>query len=193
MGNRLSKIITRTGDQGTTGLSNNTRVSKTNQRIVAMGDIDELNSCIGLLKSSIANFSTNTQLQLLSESQLSFIQHRLFDLGGELSLPGYIFIQESHIQQLENEVNEMNQQLTPLKEFILPAGHITASQCHVARSVCRRAERSCVALHQEETINSHSLIFMNRLSDWLFTFARILNKKNNTNEVFWQKESNQSE
>jgi len=188
MGNRLSKIITRTGDQGTTGLANNTRVSKTDQRIVAMGDIDELNSHIGLLKSFIVAFSSHTHIQSQSESQLSFIQHRLFDLGGELSLPGYVFIQEQHIQQLETAVNEMNQQLAPLKEFILPAGHITASQCHIARTVCRRAERSCVALNQQETINSHSLIFMNRLSDWLFTFARILNKENGTSEVFWQKE-----
>lgn len=189
MANRLSKIITRTGDQGTTGLANNTRVPKTDQRIVAIGDIDELNSCIGLLKSAIATFSNRKHIHAKFDSQLSFIQHRLFDLGGELSLPGYIFIQEKHIQQLENEVSEMNQQLTPLKEFILPAGHITASQCHVARSVCRRAERSCVALNQTETINSHSLIFMNRLSDWLFTFARILNKENDTSEVFWKKES----
>jgi cob(I)alamin adenosyltransferase len=188
MGNRLSKIITRTGDQGTTGLANNTRVPKTDLRIIAMGDIDELNSHIGLLKSLIATYSSHTHIQARYGSPLSFIQHRLFDLGGELSLPGYIFIQEQHIQPLETEVNEMNQQLTPLKEFILPGGHITASQCHVARTVCRRAERSCIALHQQDPINSHSLIFMNRLSDWLFTFARILNKENDTSEVFWQKE-----
>ncbi len=189
MGNRLTKIYTRTGDNGTTGLGNNTRVPKYDERVIAMGDIDELNSHIGLIKSFTDNFSKDKTFIKVHSEKLSFIQHRLFDLGGELCIPGFKLLEKNHTEKLEKEIDEMNEDLSALKEFILPAGHIATSQCHVARTVCRRAERSCVKLNLNQEMNDNSLKFINRLSDWLFTFARILNKENSVEEVFWKKGS----
>lgn len=178
MGNRLSKLATKTGDDGTTGISGNIRMPKDSHRIEAIGTVDELNSAIGMtLSQSIPEKIS----QVLSE-----IQHRLFDLGGELSMPDYQLIKEKHIEQLDQWLDEFNQQLPPLKEFVLPKGDLATTSCHLARTICRRAERRLVTLSRDEEINRSAGIYLNRLSDLLFVFCRLLARVDNDNEEMWQ-------
>lgn len=179
MGNRLSKIVTRTGDAGTTGLATGDRVAKTHARVRALGDVDELNSQLGVVLT----------LDLPEEvrKRLARIQHQLFDLGGELSLPGAVVITEKQLLQLEGDVLALNLDLPPLKEFVLPGGNPETAACHLARAIARRAERSLWALHEAEPINPISLRFANRLSDLLFVAARVLARRDGGKEVSWQR------
>lgn len=178
MGYRLSKIYTRTGDKGTTGLGDGSRVSKDDARITAMGDVDELNACLGRLLT----------LPCPAEvvEMLTRIQHELFDLGGELCLPGHQFIQPAQVQWLEQQLDGLNAHLTPLAEFILPGGTPAAAECHFARTVCRRAERSVITLGKEAALNEPLLAYLNRLSDLLFVTARYLNKSAGCADVLWR-------
>jgi len=178
MGKRLTKIYTRTGDQGTTGLGDGTRVSKTHPRVKAFGTVDELNSIIGMILA-------HDLPQAVRDCFVS-IQHDLFDLGGELSMPGHQAIDAGYVTRLEITLDEFNADLPALQEFILPAGGIATSTCHLARSVCRRAERCVVALTDEESINAEVLAYLNRLSDLLFVIARVLARFENGDEVLWQ-------
>jgi cob(I)alamin adenosyltransferase len=180
MANRLSKIVTRTGDQGTTGLGDGSRVDKDALRIHAMGDIDELNSHIGLLLCE--------ELPGALREELSTIQHDLFDLGGEICIPGYALIQESHVLRLDSLLEKYNADLPRLKEFILPAGSRASSQAHVCRTVCRRAERTLVSLGKTETINDAPRQYLNRLSDLLFVLSRVLNRFAGGSDVLWEKD-----
>lgn len=180
MGNRLSKIYTKTGDNGTTGLGDGSRVAKDNLRVEAYGTVDELNSVVGLLRAELTD--THTMQPLLSR-----IQHELFDLGGELCIPNFILIKEDAITRLENAIDNFNENLPPLKDFILPAGGKAASTCHVARSVCRRAERRVYSLSQQEPVSPLALQYLNRLSDYLFVAARILAREHGGSEVLWQR------
>lgn len=182
MGYRLSKIYTRTGDKGTTGLGDGSRVEKDSPRIEAIGDVDELNSLIGVL---ITQGPPDEIVQLLT-----LIQHRLFDLGGELAIPGYQVITDQSIETLEQKLDQLNETLPPLQEFILPAGNQQAASCHHARAVCRRAERRLTQLAKEETeqVNRNALKYLNRLSDLLFVIARILARQDGGKEVYWNKE-----
>ncbi len=180
MGHRLSKIVTRTGDAGTTGLGDGSRVAKDSPRIAAIGGVDELNSTIGVL---LAETLPDAIAQCLTT-----VQHDLFDLGGELSIPGYHSITDAHIARLESEVERFNADLPPLKEFILPGGTRAAAQAHVARTVCRRAERSLVAAAASEAITGLSRIYLNRLSDLLFVIARALNRAAGRPDVLWHKD-----
>ncbi|MBV1880057.1 MAG: cob(I)yrinic acid a,c-diamide adenosyltransferase [Pseudomonadales bacterium] len=183
MGHRLSKIYTRTGDKGTTGLGDGSRVSKDDSRVDAYGETDELNSVIGLLLCE----PLSDQLQ----TWLSEIQHDLFDVGAELCIPGHVVIKQEAIDTLENQIEEMNQDLPPLKEFILPGGNRAASLCHLARTTCRRAERRTVTLaNQEDSINTLSVKYLNRLSDWLFVTARVLARQGGGKEVLWNPKRN---
>ncbi|MEO6079680.1 MAG: cob(I)yrinic acid a,c-diamide adenosyltransferase [Steroidobacteraceae bacterium] len=180
MGNRLSKIITRTGDDGTTGLGDGSRVPKDSARIEAIGTIDELNSAIGLLRS-LPDLPPPVSKLLLR------VQHDLFDLGGELAVPGYSVLTEIHVTALEDSVEEFNAQLPPLKEFILPGGSETAARCHLARTIARRAERRCWTLAQAENTRGIALIYLNRLSDLLFVLARTLARHEGREEVLWDR------
>ena len=177
MGNRLSKIYTRTGDKGTTGLGDGSRVDKDNLRVDTYGTIDELNSSIGLCLSA----SPAKQVGAC----LTRIQHELFDLGGELCMPGFALVPDSYIQGLENDLDRFNEGLPPLKDFILPGGTEAAARCHQARTVCRRAERRLVTLAREEDINEASVRYLNRLSDLLFVMARLLARADGGTEVIW--------
>jgi len=181
MGNRLTKIYTRTGDQGTTGLGNGQRIAKSHRRVEAMGTVDELNSVIGLLLCEEISGHIRDILQ--------FVQHRLFDIGGELSIPGHTMITEQNIEQLEVWIDEMNDPLPPLKEFILPGGSKAAAVSHLARTVCRRAERSVIQLaeEQEGQVQTHRIAYLNRLSDLLFVLSRQLNREQNVTDIFWQR------
>ena len=185
MGNRLTQIATRTGDQGTTGLGDNTRVSKHHLRVQAMGDVDELNSHIGLLLCE--ELPTEVR-ELLVE-----IQHQLFNLGGELSIPGYELLKPEAVLALDQALATHNEQLPRLQEFILPAGSRAAAQAHVCRTVARRAERVLVALGQEETIREAPRQYLNRLSDLMFVLARVLNRMNGGDDVYWKSERMQGE
>jgi len=178
MGHRLSKIYTRTGDQGTTGLSDGSRVDKDHARVEAMGDVDELNSLIGVLLTHAVPDAVRLAL--------TDVQNDLFNLGGELSLPGADMMLAADTTRLEQTLDLFNAELASLKEFILPGGTPAASICHVARSVCRRAERRVVTLTKSARVNTHTAIYLNRLSDLLFVSARYLNKYANTPEVLWQ-------
>lgn len=179
MGHRLSRIYTRTGDKGTTGLGNGDRVAKDHVRIEAIGNVDELNSVIGLLL-------TETLPDDLA-SACGTIQHRLFDLGAELSLPpGNDRIQAGDVDLLEQQLDHFNETLPPLKEFILPGGSKAAAICHLARTVCRRAERSLVALSGNAEVSAISLSYLNRLSDLLFVMARAMNKLGGHPDVLWE-------
>lgn len=178
MGYRLSKIYTRTGDDGTTGLTDGSRIDKDSARIMAIGSIDELNSLIGQVCSEHINPGSHA---LLIE-----VQHRLFDMGGELSMPGHQLLQADSIALLENKLDEMNTELEPLEDFILPGGCKAAAVCHVARSVCRRAERNVVALARDEVVSKCVQGYLNRLSDLLFVMARYLNKASGQADVLWQ-------
>ena len=178
MGHRLSKIYTRTGDDGTTGLGDGTRVKKTERRIEAIGAVDELNSLIGLLLAR--------ELPDEIHNALTDIQHELFDLGGELSIPGHSAISAPQVKRLETILDQFNADLPSLKEFILPGGSEASAVCHLARSVCRRAERRVVHLGEEEKINTAATEYLNRLSDLLFVLARVLNVHAGRRDILWQ-------
>ena len=178
MGNRLTRIYTRTGDQGTTGLADGTRLPKDDLKIQLLGDLDELNSHLGLLLT----YAIPTELAAC----LSEIQQLLFDLGGDLSIPGRVSVSTQHIEWLEQWLDHYNETLPPLREFILPGGTTAAAQGHVVRSVCRRAERTAVALSCREDPGPNTLAFINRLSDFLFVVCRILARINGDDEVCWQ-------
>jgi len=180
MGQRLTQIATRTGDNGTTGLGDNTRVSKNNLRVHAMGDVDELNSHLGLL---LCEPLPEEVRALLVE-----VQHQLFNLGGELSVPGFELLKPEAVLALDEALATHNAQLPRLQEFILPAGSRAASQAHVCRTVARRAERAVVALEQEETLNPSPRHYLNRLSDLLFVLARVLNRMDGGDDVYWKSE-----
>lgn len=180
MGNRLSRIYTRTGDQGETGLGDGSRTPKDSLRIQSIGDIDELNSMLGVL---LTKTLPDTGRDLLLR-----VQHRLFDLGGELSIPGHQLLTDPEVDYLEQRLDELNQELPTLKEFILPGGSEAAACCHLARSICRRAERQLVTLADHEDVNPVATRYLNRLSDLLFVMARDFNRINNQPDVFWQRD-----
>ena len=181
MGHRLSKIYTRTGDDGSTGLGDGSRVPKDHARVEAYGTVDELNACMGLLRAELP--AAHAQQALLST-----IQHDLFDLGGELCIPGFSLLKAEGIDQLEQAIDAINEHLPPLKEFILPGGNKAASTAHLARTVCRRAERRVHSLaHIEDNIGALPLQYLNRLSDYLFVLARALARENGAGEVLWNR------
>ncbi len=180
MGNRLSKIATRTGDNGTTGLGDGSRVGKDSLRVHAMGDVDELNAHIGLLLCE--------ELPGALREELVTIQHDLFDLGGELCIPGYTLIADAHIARLDALLEKYNADLPPLKDFILPAGSRAAALAHVCRTICRRGERTIVSLGNSEKLNDNPRRYMNRLSDLLFVISRVLNRFAGGSDVLWEKD-----
>jgi len=178
MGNRLSKIYTRTGDDGSTGLGDGSRVGKDSARVDAYGTVDEANSCIGLVLASDVPDDIRTLL--------TAVQHQMFDLGGELCIPGHAAIFDADIDRLEQALDGFNEALPPLKDFILPGGGEAASRCHIARTVVRRAERETVALARVETVRPEAVRYLNRLSDLLFVLARVLARASGHGEVLWQ-------
>ena len=178
MGKRLTKIYTRTGDDGTTGLGDGTRLAKESVRIEAIGTVDELNSCIGVLLAEGLEEGVRIRLEN--------IQHDLFDLGGDLSIPGRVSMSEAQVSRLEKDLDEYNVTLATLKEFILPGGARTAALCHVARAVSRRAERSVVRISPTDTVTSFHIQYLNRLSDFLFVLCRVLNRQQGVEDVLWQ-------
>ena len=180
MGNRLTQIATRTGDAGTTGLGNNQRVSKNSLRVHAMGEVDELNSHIGVL---LCEDTGSDVRDVLVE-----IQHQLFNLGGELSIPGFELLKDEAVMALDEALERYNAQLPKLEEFILPAGTRGASLAHVCRTVARRAERAVVALGNEESIREAPRQYLNRLSDLMFVLARVLNRMHGGDDVYWKSE-----
>jgi len=178
MGQRLTQIATRTGDDGTTGLGDNTRVRKDSLRVQAMGDVDELNSSLGLLLCE--------PLPPPVRELLIDIQHQLFNLGGELSIPGFELLKAQAVLQLDQALQTHNDTLPRLQEFILPAGSRAAAQAHVCRTVARRAERAVVALGAAEPLRDTPRQYLNRLSDLLFVLARVLNRMNGGDDVYWK-------
>lgn len=184
MGNRLSKIATRTGDDGTTGLGDGSRVRKDALRVQAMGDVDELNSQLGVLLCE--DMPSELREELIT------IQHDLFDLGGELCIPGFTMIKEAQVLRLDELLAKYNATLPALSEFILPGGSRAAALAHVCRTVCRRAERSIVALGNEEALNPQPRQYVNRLSDLMFVLARVLNRHTGGSDVLWEKSRNAS-
>ena len=184
MAKRLTKIFTRTGDDGTTGLADGTRLPKDSARVEAMGTVDELNSQIGVLRAC--------GLPEKLDGELADIQQRCFDIGGELALPGQAMLKTAHIEQLETSLVDHNNSLPPLREFILPGGDQATAQCHLARAVCRRAERCLWHLAREEDINPLVLMWLNRLSDLFFVYARILGRLSASEEVEWRHDSPQA-
>ena len=178
MGHRLSKIYTRTGDGGETGLGDGSRVRKDSPRVVALGEIDELNSAIGVLLAE----PVPEEIHGVLES----IQHDLFDLGGDVSIPGRATMTDGQVKRLETLLDEFNAALPHLKEFILPGGTRAAGLAHLARAVCRRAERSLVALSHAEKVGDAARIYLNRLSDLLFVLGRVLNREGGRGDVLWQ-------
>ncbi len=180
MGNRLTQIATRTGDNGTTGLGDNQRVSKNSLRVHAMGEVDELNSHIGVLLCE--EMPADVRVLLVE------IQHQLFNLGGELSIPGYELLKPEAVLALDEALATYNAQLPRLQEFILPAGSRAAALAHVCRTVARRAERAVVALGNEEAIKEAPRQYLNRLSDLMFVLARVLNRMNGGDDVYWKSE-----
>ena len=178
MGFRLSKIYTRTGDDGTTGLGDGVRVPKHSARIEALGAIDELNSQLGVLMAE-------ADLPLDMKAMLTQIQHELFELGGKLSIPNYSRINAAMVTRLEQQLDALNDAMPPLKEFILPGGSRCAALCHVSRAVCRRSERRLAALAQQEPVSSEALMYLNRLSDLLFVLCRALNRALGVPDVLW--------
>ena len=179
MGHRLTRIYTRTGDEGTTGLGDGSRTGKDSPRVNALGDIDETNSVIGLLLCEELPDDVRTLL--------IGVQHDLFDLGGELSIPGTRLLAENGPAHLEAAIDRYNTALSPLKEFILPGGSRAAAQAHLARTVCRRTERALVALAQDENVSATGRQYLNRLSDLLFVLARHLNQASGRGDVLWQR------
>ena len=180
MGNRLSKIYTRTGDDGTTGLGDGTRVAKDSLRVEAYGTVDEANSAIGVLLSESA-------IPRAVSASLTQVQHDLFDLGGELCIPGLRIIENAHIARLERELDAFNAKLPALKDFILPGGGRAGAACHLARTITRRAERRCCALARVESVAPEVVRYLNRLSDLLFVLARVLARRSRRGEVLWQR------
>lgn len=178
MGHRLSRIVTRTGDNGTTGLGDGSRVAKDALRIHALGDVDELNCSLGVLLTE--------PLPPDSAEWLRAVQHDLFDLGSELAVPGFEALTDARVLALETRVEDMNRSLPMLKEFILPGGSRAAALAHQARAVCRRAERTLVTLSQESGVSMVSRQYLNRLSDALFVLARHLNRQEGRPDVLWQ-------
>jgi len=178
MGHRLSKIYTRTGDKGDTGLADGSRIDKDHIRIEAMGTVDELNSVIGMV---LAHKIPEKIYDCFNK-----VQHHLFDLGGEISIPGHTALNDNYITYLENTLDELNADLPMLKEFILPSGGQATSTCHLARSVCRRAERRVVTLAKDGEMSPFTIRYLNRLSDLLFVIARVLARHENGSEVLWQ-------
>ena len=186
MGNRLSKIYTRTGDDGSTGVADGSRLSKADNLFGVMGDIDELNSHIGLVRAQLQRNKGQSISKDFSQA-LVIIQHLLFNIGGELAMPEYEGVNAIHIEWLEQQIDMMNTTLPPLKDFILPTGSVLVSQLHVARSVCRRAERQAVLLQEQRpaAIRRTAISFINRLSDWLFVAARFCTDPEQVSEVLW--------
>jgi cob(I)alamin adenosyltransferase len=180
MGHRLSKIVTKTGDAGTTGLGDGSRVAKDSARIAAIGEVDELNCVVGVMLAE--------PLPAAVRACLTSVQHDLFDLGGELSIPGYTAVTDGHVARLEADVERFNAELAPLKEFILPGGAPAAARAHVGRTVCRRAERALVRLAAEAPVGDPARRYLNRLSDLLFVLARWLNRDAGCGDVLWKKE-----
>src|SRR5271170_8040107 len=180
MGNRLSKIYTRTGDDGSTGLGDGSRVAKESLRVEAYGTVDETNSAVGVVLGAPA-------LPADIRRCLTEVQHDLFDLGGELCIPGHLMITASHVERLEKELDAFNEALPPLKDFILPGGGPDAAACHVARAVCRRAERRCWSLARADGVAPDALIYLNRLSDLLFVRARVVARAAEGGEVIWRR------
>ena len=177
MGNRLSKIYTRTGDDGSTGLGDGSRVGKDSARVNAYGTVDEANSCIGLL---LAATLPDDVRELLVR-----IQHQLFDLGGELCIPGHAAIFDADVDALEARLDHYNDDLSPLKDFILPGGGEAAARCHIARTVVRRAERETLTLARLDAVRPQAIRYLNRLSDLLFVLARVLARASGHGEVLW--------
>ena len=182
MGHRLSRIYTRTGDKGTTGLGDGSRTDKDSLRVEAFGSVDELNSVIGMLATH--------ELPEAVTCELVEIQNDLFDIGGELCIPGHSVVTDKQVERLEYVLDTLNEDLQPLKEFILPGGTPAAAVCHLARTVCRRAERRVVGLAREESISEPGLRYLNRLSDLLFVMARSLNRAAGVDDVLWQRGKN---
>ena len=180
MGNRLSKIYTRTGDDGSTGLGDGTRVDKDSLRVAAYGTVDEANSAIGLLLAA--------DIGAGMRDLLTAIQHQLFDLGGELCIPGHAAIDDVDITRLEGHLDRFNDPLPPLRDFILPGGGEAAARCHVARTVVRRAEREVVSLARVEPVRPQAIQYLNRLSDLLFVLARVLARTSGHGEMLWHHE-----
>jgi len=180
VGNRLSKIYTRTGDDGSTGLGDGSRVGKDNPRVGAYGAVDELNSALGVVLAC--------EVPEAVRDVLTRVQHELFNLGGELCIPGMALVHAAEIERLERELDGFNEDLPPLKDFILPGGGMAAAQCHLARTICRRAEREVVALSRTESVRAEAMRYLNRLSDLLFVIARVLARASAHGEVLWQHE-----
>lgn len=178
MGHRLSKIYTRTGDDGTTGLGDGSRIPKDSPRVEAYGTVDELNATVGMVLAE--------EVPGRVRDCLLAVQHRLFDLGGELCIPGHTAIAERHVKQLEDWLDAFNEDLPPLKDFILPGGGRAATCCHLARTVCRRTERVLVTLAREEAINAEGRRYLNRLSDLLFVLCRVLAREAGEGEQLWE-------
>ena len=178
MGNRLSKIYTKTGDDGTTGLGDGSRVAKDSARVIAYGTVDEANSCIGLL---LAATIPDDVRDLLVR-----IQHQMFDLGGELCIPGHAAIFDADVDALEARLDHYNDDLPALKDFILPGGGEAAARCHIARTVVRRAERDTVTLSRHDAVRPQAIRYLNRLSDLLFVLARVLARADGQGEVLWE-------
>ena len=179
MGNRLSRIYTRTGDDGSTGLGDGSRVGKDSARVNAYGTVDEANSCIGVVLAATLPEDVR--------HLLTTVQHQLFDLGGELSIPDHASVTDAHVARLEEAVERFNADLGPLKEFILPGGGPAAAACHLARTVTRRAERRVWALARSETVAPEVPQYLNRLSDLLFVVARVLARHEHGSEVLWRR------
>lgn len=184
MANRLSRIVTRTGDDGSTGLADGSRLAKSAPRIEALGAVDELNSALGLLL--VEDFPDAMR------DCLDGVQHDLFDLGGELSIPGHAIMSEAHCRRIDEAITAFNADLPPLKDFVLPGGTRAAALAHVARTNCRRAERSLVALAAEAPLPAPVLQYVNRLSDLLFVLARALNRHAGVGDVCWQQGKNRA-
>lgn len=178
MGNRLSKIYTRTGDAGTTGLGDGTRVAKDSARVNAYGTVDEANSAIGVVLA--CEIPPEVREVLLS------VQHQLFDLGGELCIPGHAAIEDPDVERLEQTLDAFNAELPPLKDFILPGGGLAAAHCHMARTICRRAERELVTLSHHDAVRPEAIRYLNRLSDLLFVLCRVLARASGHGEVLWE-------
>ena len=186
MGYRLSKIYTKTGDKGETGLADGRRVAKNHPRVEAMGELDTLNSQLGLLLADLAEQATrwpglNEVIEVLAPCQ-----HRLFDLGGELAMPAYQALQESEVERLEAAIDRWNEEVGPLENFILPGGSRLVAQAHVCRSLARTAERRCQQLNAEEPVRPVGMAYVNRLSDLLFVAARLIARRTQISEVLWQ-------
>lgn len=178
MANRLTKIVTRTGDDGTTGLGDGSRVRKDSLRVEVMGNLDELNSAIGCVRAE--------EIPLAVEDALATVQNDLFDLGGEVCIPGRSALWDAHLEEIERRLETLRAPLPPLRDFVLPGGTRAAAACHLARAVCRRAERSLVALGRAESVSALSIKYLNRLSDLLFLAARSINAAAEVPEPMWK-------